>query len=89
LSFYESMIFLIPSPCPDPSPCPGRGLGWGQQPHMMLCYRRLIDDDQAAPWFVMLNEVKHLARVSARLTRPTRNLLQPLIGAVTINHMRT
>jgi hypothetical protein len=46
---------------------------------MMLRYRRLIDDDQAAPWFVMLNEVKHLARVSARLSRPTRDRLQPLI----------
>jgi len=42
---------------------------------MMLRYRRLIDDDQAAPLFVMLNEVKHLARLS----RPTRDRLQPLI----------
>jgi hypothetical protein len=33
----------------------------------------------------MLNEVKHLARVSARLSRPTRDRLQPLIGAVTFN----
>ncbi len=46
---------------------------------MMLRYRRPIDDDQAAPWFAMLNEVKHLARVSARLSRPTRDRLQPLI----------
>jgi hypothetical protein len=36
-----------------------------------------------ALWFVMLNEVKHLARVSARLSQATQDRLQPHIGAVT------
>src|SRR5216683_7432072 len=41
-----------------------------------------------ALWFVMLNEVKHLARVSARLSQATQDRPQPHIGAVTKNHKR-
>ena len=39
--------------------------------------------ENRVPRVVMLNDVKHLAVVSARLSRATQNPLQPLIGAVT------
>src|ERR1700736_4706390 len=60
---------------PIPLPVQGEGKrAWRARVRAASTYDvgRLVDNEQAPPWFVMLNEVKHLARVSTRLS--------PLIG---------
>src|SRR5713226_4222627 len=61
LSFSESVIFLISSPCPFPIPLPVQGEGkraWRARVRavatLMLCYRRLVDYAEAAQLIVNL-----------------------------------
>ena len=63
LSYAESVIFLVPSQCPFQIPLPLQGEGkraWRARVRAGARYDvgRLIDDDQAAPWFVILSDLQ-------------------------------